>query len=115
MPSVTRSVQPTDEIVLTPDHAATPERPKPAGTPARAAAGPGSVQPTAKRPTGKRRTDKTAEELLEELGADELTIANSAPTDELSESGVRHLSVSVVNRRSPLARLFDRVARKRAP
>ncbi|HSD75290.1 MAG TPA: SPOR domain-containing protein [Steroidobacteraceae bacterium] len=114
MASARRSVQPTDEIVLTPDHAATPERPKPAATPARAAAGLGSVQSMAKRPTGKRRTDKTAEELLEELGADELTIANSTPNDELSESGVRHLSVSVVNRRSPLARLFDRVARKRA-
>jgi hypothetical protein len=58
---------------------------------------------------------KTAEQLLEELGADELTIENGTPNDELSESGVRHLSVSIVRGRSPLARLFDRVGRKRAP
>jgi hypothetical protein len=104
-----------DEIVLTPDSA--PERSKPApAQPARAAtlAKAGAHQSAAgKRPNAKRRVDKTAEQLLEELGADELTIQPGAPNDELSESGVRHLSVSVVKGRSPLARLFDRVARKR--
>jgi hypothetical protein len=116
-PSVTspaRSAQPADEITLTPDHA-TPEKPKPGATPAHDAAGPAGTQhSTARHPTSKRRIEKTAEQLLEELGADELTIENGASTDELSESGVRHLSVSIVNRRSPLARLFNRVARKRA-
>jgi hypothetical protein len=104
-----------DEIVLTPDSA--PERSKPApAQPARAStlAKAGAHQSAAgKRPNAKRRVDKTAEQLLEELGADELTIQPGAPNDELSESGVRHLSVSVVKGRSPLARLFDRVARKR--
>jgi hypothetical protein len=56
--------------------------------------------------------------LLEELGADELSIEHApehAPDiDDSADSGVRHLSVSVVKGRSPLARLFDRVGRKRA-
>jgi hypothetical protein len=113
--SPSRPIQPMDEIVLTPDHAAPSEKPKAAATPARdATAASHAQQPGARRPAPKRRIEKTAEQLLEELGADELTIANGAQSDELSESGVRHLSVSVVSRRSPLARLFDKVARKRA-
>ena len=108
----------TDEIVLTPDRAA-PEQPKPAASrpaPARAEASNGGARQATspKRPAAKRRHDKTAEELLEELGANELAIDTGASSDDISESGVRHLSVSVVNRKSPLARLFDRVGRKRA-
>jgi hypothetical protein len=105
-----------DEIVLTPD--GEPEKSKLA--PAQRAhaamsAKAGAHQSdAARRPNAKRRVDKTAEQLLEELGADELTIQPGASNDELSESGVRHLSVSVVKGRSPLARLFERVARKRA-
>ena len=109
-----------DEIVLTPDHAGVPEKPKSApaqhsaGQAATPANGAARQSPSAKRPNVKRRIDKTAEQLLEELGADELTIQNGTSDDELSESGVRHLSVSIVKGRSPLARLFDRVGRKRA-
>jgi hypothetical protein len=56
----------------------------------------------------------TAEQLLEELGADELGIDNRrSDLDELSESGVRHLSVAIVSRQSALSRLLDRVGRKR--
>jgi hypothetical protein len=55
----------------------------------------------------------TAEELLEELGADELGIDPRNNLEELSESGVRHLSVAVVSRQSALARLLERVSRKR--
>jgi hypothetical protein len=108
-----------DEIVLTPDDGG-PEKPRSAPAhhspaPAAVAANGGAQHPAAKRPSLKRRMGKTAEQLLEELGADELTIENGTPNDELSESGVRHLSVSIVRGRSPLARLFDRVGRKRAP
>jgi hypothetical protein len=105
-----------DEIVLTPD--GEPEKSKPAPAPpghAAMSAKAGAHQSdAARRLNAKRRVDKTAEQLLEELGADELTIQPGASNDELSESGVRHLSVSVVKGRSPLARLFERVARKRA-
>jgi hypothetical protein len=107
------ATQPTDEIVLTPDQPTTlsnPTKPAPAQPPAT----PGAHHPVgSNRTTGKRRVDKTAEQLLEELGANALAIDTAAPPDELSESGVRHLSVSIVNRRSPLSRLFDRVGRKR--
>jgi hypothetical protein len=109
--------KPADEIVLTPDEPAAEKR-KTApgqGVPARTgtAASAGS-HPSApgKRPA-KRRLDRSAEELMEELGADQLTIDTSTPSDDPSESGVRHLSVSIVRSRSPLARLFDRVGRKR--
>lgn len=62
----------------------------------------------------KRRAAMTAEQLLEELGADELGIDNRrSDLDELSESGVRHLSVAIVSRQSALSRLLDRVSRKR--
>lgn len=123
---------PADEIVLTPDNrapatgkgtmprASHPATARPIGaligkTDAAASARVAQQPPPGNRPIGKRRPDKTAEQLLEELGANELAIDTSAPSDELSESGVRHLSVSIVHRRSPLARLLDRVGRKRAP
>ena len=65
------------------------------------------------RPQAKRRLAKTADELLEELGANELGIDTNTSCDELNDSGVRHLSVAVVSRQSALSRLLDRVARKR--
>jgi hypothetical protein len=108
-----------DEIVLMPDSEpakSPPARPAPPRTAAGASNGTASA--AAKRPNGKRRVDKSAEELLEELGADELSIEHApehaSVSDDSAESGVRHLSVSVVKGRSPLARLFDRVGRKRA-
>jgi hypothetical protein len=64
------------------------------------------------RPQVKRRA-KTAADLLEELGANELDITNNIDSDDTSESGVRHLSVAIVSRQSALSRLLDRVARKR--
>jgi hypothetical protein len=103
-----------DEIVLMPDS-------EPAtGAVARkpATANNGTARVAAKPPNAKRRPGKSAEELLEELGADELSIEHApehAPViDDSADSGVRHLSVSVVKGRSPLARLLDRVGRKRA-
>jgi hypothetical protein len=46
----------------------------------------------------------TAEQLLEELGADELGIDNRrTDLEDLTESGVRHLSVAVVSRQSALS------------
>jgi len=68
---------------------------------------------TLRRPTPKRRAAMTAAELLEELGANELGIDPNSDHDELSDSGVRHLSVAIVSRQSALARLLDRVSRKR--
>ena len=117
--SASAATRPTDEIVLTPDHAPAPEKSKAAATqsaqPRSTAPSSSAAQhsPAGKRTSTRRKPEKTAEELLEELGADELTIATGTSDDELSESSVRHLSVSVVKGRSPLARLFDRVARKR--
>jgi hypothetical protein len=110
--------KPTDEIVLTPDGTETHQKPKGAQAqpaPSRAATRNGAAQQAAAaKRLGKRRPDKSAEELLEELGADELSIQNSpAHQEDTSESGVRHLSVSVMKSRSPLARLFGRVARRR--
>jgi len=68
---------------------------------------------TSRRPTPKRRVAMTAAELLEELGANELGIDPNTEYDELSDSGVRHLSVAIMSRQSALARLLDRVGRKR--
>ena len=107
-----------DEIVLMPDSEPAKSTPaNAAGARKPATANDSTASAAAKRANGKRKPDKSAEELLEELGADELSIENAPSTataDDISESGVRHLSVSVVKGRSPLARLFDRVGRKRA-
>lgn len=129
---VAPATRPTDEIVLKDEKpvpvavaktAAAASRPTPAEVrvatpkpvlkqvprPKVAAAPTAALQSRPKR----RRSAKTAEELLEELGASELGIDTRTDVDELSESGVRHLSVAVVSRQSALARLLDRVGRKR--
>ncbi len=120
----------TDEIVLTPDKRSAPAVAKPrvatpSASPATAESAANAHGRTAsrtraptppqspQRSTAKRRVTKTTEQLLEELGANELAIDTSAPRDELNDSGVRHLSVSIVSRQSPLARLLDRVGRRR--
>lgn len=117
---------PADEIVLNEEKPAPAAAPRPvaplaAATPhaepkARASTPPRPREPTlapgTQRPHVKRRA-KTAAELLEELGANELGIDNNLDNDDTSESGVRHLSVAVVSRQSALSRLLDRVARKR--
>jgi sporulation related protein len=104
-----------DEIVLMPD--SEPAKSTAAQAPVArkpVTANDATVTAAAKRLHGKHKPAKSAEELLEELGADELSIENAPAIDDSAESGVRHLSVSVVKGRSPLARLFDRVGRKRA-
>jgi len=126
------TTRPTDEIVLKEEKpvpvavaktAATAARPTPvefrAATPKpvlkqvpRPKVAAASTTGPQSRPK-RRRSAKTAEELLEELGASELGIDTRTDVDELSESGVRHLSVAVVSRQSALARLLDRVGRKR--
>jgi hypothetical protein len=61
-----------------------------------------------------KRALKTTAELIEELGAGSLDLdLHTGGRDELSDTGVRHLSVSVVHRKSPLGRLLDRVGRRR--
>jgi len=61
-----------------------------------------------------RRKPRTAQDLLEELGAGSLDLdLTIGGRDDLSDTGVRHLSVSVVHRKSPLGRLLDRVGRRR--
>jgi hypothetical protein len=126
-----RAKQPADEIVLNDDEPALPAaakssprrpsprstaaRPSPAQSPRRGGSGsrPASSPTAAQSNAAKRRPEMTAEELLEELGADELGIDPRNNLEELSESGVRHLSVAVVSRQSALARLLERVSRKR--
>ena len=60
-----------------------------------------------------KRANRSMDDLLEELGAGALDIEPGGSHDELSDSGVRHLSVSIVRRKSPLARLLPRVGRRR--
>jgi hypothetical protein len=61
-----------------------------------------------------RRKPRTAQDLLEELGAGSLDLdLTGGGRDDLSDTGVRHLSVSIVHRKSPLGRLLDRVGRRR--
>ena len=61
-----------------------------------------------------RRALKTTAQLIEELGAGSLDLdLDTGGRDELSDTGVRHLSVSIVHRKSPLGRLLDRVGRRR--
>jgi hypothetical protein len=61
-----------------------------------------------------RRKPRTAQDLLEELGAGSLDLDLSCGgRDELSDTGVRHLSVSVVHRKSTLGKLLERVGRRR--
>ena len=60
-----------------------------------------------------KRASRSMDDLLEELGAGTLDIEPGGSHDELSDSGVRHLSVSIVRRKSPLARLLPRVGRRR--
>ena len=63
---------------------------------------------------GSKRVSRTTAQLLEELGAGSLDLdLEIAGGDGLSDTGVRHLSVSVVHRKSPLGRLLDRVGRRR--
>jgi hypothetical protein len=62
----------------------------------------------------KKRVAKTTEQLIEELGADTLDLdLTNVGRDDLNDSGVRHLSVSVVQRKSPLGRLLAKVGRRR--
>jgi hypothetical protein len=128
--AATSAPRPTDEIVLNDDQpapAATVRRAAPAVSPAKARAAaekpklrqapPPKVAASpadTSRSRPKRRAAKTAAELLEELGAHELGIETETDNEELSESGVRHLSVAVVSRQSALSRLLDRVGRRRA-
>jgi hypothetical protein len=89
-----------DEIVLMPDS----EPAKPTAAQAAVARKPvttndGPVTAAAKLLHGKLKPAKSAEELLEELGADELSIEHAPEIDDSAESGVRHQSVSVVNGR----------------
>lgn len=118
-----------EEIVLTPDNAQAPtianiRRAQPLPELSVAPMPPGEEQAAQRRAVRstravqgsapKRRLDKTTEELLAELGANELAIDTSGERDELNDSGVRHLSVSIMTRQSPIARLLERVGRKLA-
>jgi hypothetical protein len=114
----TRSA-PLQESLLAPVTAAISEldngtaagKPRPADTKSR------SIQvktPPARPPSAPpKRAAKTTEELLEELGADTLNLDLSSGRDDLNDTGVRHLSVSVVNRKSPLGRLLAKVGRRK--
>ena len=69
--------------------------------------------PAAHRQATLKRASRSMEELLEELGAGDLDVETGGGRDELSETGVRHLSVSVVHRKSPLERLLSKVGRRK--
>lgn len=73
------------------------------------------VAPTAAahRQATLKRASRSMEELLEELGAGDLDVETGAGREDLGESGVRHLSVSIVHRKSPLGRLLSKVGRRR--
>ena len=69
---------------------------------------------SATSPAPRKRVAKTTEQLIEELGADTLNLDLTNPgRDDLNDTGVRHLSVSVVQRKSPLGRLLAKVGRRR--
>src|SRR5882672_54465 len=87
------------------------DKAKPAGKAAKGR--PIQVKSTSRTATAPKRVAKTTAQLLEELGADTLDLDFSASRDELGDTGVRHLSVSVVQRKSPLGRLLARVGRRR--
>jgi hypothetical protein len=62
-----------------------------------------------------KRALKTTAQLIEELGAGSLDLdLDTGGRDELGDTGVRHLSVSIVHRKSPLGRFLDRVGRRRS-
>jgi hypothetical protein len=73
---------------------------------------PVQVAPSHRQSTLKRAS-RSMDDLLEELGAGTLDIEPGGSHEELSDSGVRHLSVSIVRRKSPLARLLPKVGRRR--
>jgi hypothetical protein len=116
----TRSA-PLQESLLAPLETTRPETPSPAKPtvqPRQAGSvknKPIAVKPPSPAPQApKKRVAKTTAQLIEELGADTLDLDFTNPgRDDLNDSGVRHLSVSVVQRKSPLGRLLAKVGRRR--
>jgi hypothetical protein len=112
----TRSA-PLQESLLAPITQSVPVAPRPTATrpvPAVPLAGKAKARQVVPDPhKTARRALKTTAELIEELGAGSLDLDMSGGRDGLSDTGVRHLSVSVVHRKSPLGRLLDRVGRRR--
>ncbi len=109
----TRSA-PLQESLLAP---ITPVAPQPTAAHAAPARAPGKAKARQVVPDphkAPKRVSRTTAQLLEELGAGSLDLdLEIAGGDGLSDTGVRHLSVSVVHRKSPLGRLLDRVGRRR--
>ncbi len=113
----TRSA-PLQESLLAPITQSAPAAPQPTAAraaPAARSAGKGKTRHVIPDPhKAPKRVSKTTAQLLEELGASSLDLdLDNLGRDELSDTGVRHLSVSVVHRKSPLGRLLDRVGRRR--